>query len=142
MGTEVEKFDPESIVNAIRVDIRERVMKLIPQDRIDIIIRQEMDYFLSDGTRAGQHRHKVEVDSLRGIVRKELREWSKEKITEIINEGGWIERVTWIEGQKIATPGDVIKQTMIDNAPKIISEVFGMMMATVVNNLQQSSRGY
>jgi hypothetical protein len=131
MASEIEKFDPSTLMQGVKDRIKATFVSLIPDEQWDQMCKREIDDFFSSRPRSYNNNSYSEFTM---VVNRVLEEETKKKIKEIIqSHPDFSTSGVWNEG----TVSESIKVKLIESAPMIFTRVIENMMASTIQQMKQ-----
>jgi hypothetical protein len=132
--SEVQKFDPSTLMQGVKDRIKATFVSLIPDDQWDQMVKKEVDdFFKSIDTSYNSKNYR---SAFGDVVRGELEKYVKEKISETLKHPDF--DTLWTNnGYNVS---EDIKTRLINAAPQIFAATIENAMSTVIMNLK--NRGY
>lgn len=138
-NTELEKFDPNKIMDTVRDRIKASFVNLIPEEHWQGLVKKEIDNFFAQKERQPQGYGRNEYRSDFGLlVTKLLNEEVDKRIKECLCSEEFT--VTWENfGKPVVSKA--IKETLVENSQAIFMNTIGAMMQNVLSQMQMQNPG-
>lgn len=115
MSTSLTSFE-----DGVKAKLKESIADLIPQDRLDRIVRATIEEFTTK--------------DLPNLVKAELQAMYKAKIAEEFAKPEW--QAKWLNASQLSS--EAVKQLLIEAAPLMLANMMTGAAQSVVYNLQQA----
>lgn len=130
-NSEVTKYDPSRLMDAVRDRIRSEFIGLIPQEQWSAMVRREIDeYFLLRSTGYQQ----TNTTAFREDVRRILRERLANELKNYFAGPDWCE--DWNDNGKLKTSVEV-RRLIIESLPEILQAVLSQAIQATIGDMRQ-----
>lgn len=130
--SEIEKFDPSTLMEGVRNRVKATFVSLIPDDQWELMIKKEVDDFFKT---KDQYRSSREyVSDFSHLCQSVLKEYFEEKIREHIKQ---YESRLW-ENNAIK-PNEMLIELIKTHSHEIFTSIFArMVQSAVINNIPRN----
>ena len=127
--TELQKFDPSTLMDGVRQRIKATFVSLIPDDHWEALCKREVDEFFREKGRYDYHRT---ISDFQKICQEELVELSRQKINKFLEE---YDSTLWVDdGIKLS---DKLGELIASKAPEIFAATFGNMFQNAISQMKR-----
>lgn len=124
MSSNIEKFDPSTLMQGVKDRIKATFVSLIPDEQWDQMVQLEVDKFFREEIDIKSNYNSTRYSSFELLVNQSLEEECKKRLHEYMSgpefESKW-------NGYGKATASESIKKAMIDNSGEILAGMFAGM---------------
>lgn len=132
-NTEVQKFDPATLMQGVKDRIKATFVSLIPDNQWEELCQKEIDsFFLERDNSWSSQRQWGKMSDFQKICFEEFESITKEKIKEMLKN---YTSDRW--NNNAPQMNDNLKKLIEENADTIFASMLGSMMQSVVNSMQQ-----
>jgi hypothetical protein len=131
MTTEVEKFDPSTLMEGVKNRIKATFVSLIPDAQWEQMCQQQINQFTK--RRPGQYSNSEPTPSeFENLAYEILRDFSKERIEEGIKK---YQSANY--GSYDAKINDLVQTMLIEKSSEIFAAMFGSMFQYAINEMKR-----
>lgn len=131
MSTEIQKFDPASLMDGVRSRIKATFVSLIPDEHWDQLCQKEIDTFFREKDQYHNSNRTYKSD-FQEVCKEVLTEVSKEKIGEYLKQ---YDATVWTNDGIQAS--EKLKELIIKMAPEIFAATFANMFQSAVSQMKR-----
>jgi hypothetical protein len=130
--SEIQKFDPSTLMQGVKDRIKATFISLIPDDQWDQMVQKEIDLFFQPKER----RNSIErISDFSDLVQKELLEECKKRLITYLASEEF--NAVWKNNGQSAT-SEAVKKMIVENSGEIMMSAFGGMFTHMLHNFRQS----
>lgn len=130
--TDIQKFDPATLMNGVRDRIKATFISLIPDEQWEQLVQKEVDDFFKQKEDSYRREYKSDFQH---VCRSVIHELATEKAKEFMKD---YENTMWSNGKIIVN--HKLKELIVSQAPDILESIIGSYFQTAINNMK--NRGY
>lgn len=129
MTTEIQKFDPSSLMQGVKDRIKSTFVSLIPEDHWEQLCKKEVDEFFNP---RGIQDTRIYKSDFQVLCRTLMSEIATEKVKEALK--AYDSKIWSNTNQPEAS--DQLKDLLIKHAPEIFASTVGRMFQQVIYNMR------
>lgn len=130
---EVATFNADTLKETITEKIKKDFINMIPDDAFKNLVQTEIDW-LFERTEKGSYENKRRTSPFQEIVREELTDLFKKRITEELQKAEYMDE--WNCGKH--NPGEAVKQIVKELAPDLVASLFSGLVQTTVGEIREN----
>lgn len=131
MANEVQKFDPSTLMDGVKMRIRAEFASMIPDEAWTQMIQKEVDFYFHSPTESNYNRDRT--TRFQDLIRTLLQEEIKKRFADYLTTEGFTK--VWAN-QGYTACGEAVKKIIIDNSGEILVSFFGGMFTGMLENFK------
>jgi hypothetical protein len=130
---EIEKYDPDKIMEGVRARIKATFVELIPDAHWEKMIQGEIDEFFTK--KEQRHTYRTVHSDFGAVVKEELTNYARGKMKSFL-----LEYETHVSTVGKVVVNEEIRNMIIDRTPEIFTNLISGAINAAINNLRHTDQ--